>query len=40
MAGKKFPTVKEMLDFCSGKIRYAPDPSDMRKHLKYLREKN
>ena len=39
LAGKKFPTAKEMLDFCSDKIRHAPDPSDMRKHLNYLRGK-
>jgi hypothetical protein len=39
MTGKKFPTAKEMLDFCSSKIRYAPDASDMRKHLKELKEK-
>jgi hypothetical protein len=38
--GKKFPTTNEMLDFCSEKIRNPPDASDMRKHLKYLREKN
>lgn len=38
-AGKKFPTRKDMLDFCSTKIRHAPDPSDMGKHLKDLQGK-
>jgi hypothetical protein len=39
MAGNKFPTAKEMLKFCSTRIRHAPDASDMRKHLNELKEK-
>ncbi|WP_145831577.1 hypothetical protein [Bradyrhizobium huanghuaihaiense] len=39
MPDKKFPTTKEMLDYCGTNIRYVPDASDMRKLLKELKEK-
>lgn len=38
MTGLKFPRAPEMGKFCKGAIGYEPDDSDIRKHLRFLRE--
>ena len=36
-SGRKYPTPREMIEFCHKKFKHRPDASDMRKHLKLLR---